>query len=613
MMENNRNIILAIVLSMVVLFGWQFFVAGPQMERAQQQAQLAAEQAAATDPGLATPATPGAPGQAAAPAANTGTQTFATRDEAIAASQRVSIDTPDLSGSLNLTGALIDDLRLKQYRETVDENSPIITLLTPAGVPNAYFAEEGWLPVAGNTIAVPNAQTVWAVEGANTSLTADTPVTLVWDNGAGLVFRRTISVDEHYLFTVAQTIENQSSGDVALYPYARVTRHNTPHVANFFIQHEGPHGVLGNNNLISKKYSDLQKDTVARYDNTTGWLGFSDKYWATAALPPAGTGINAQFTWKNTAGYDDYQTSYVETAPVVIAAGASATRESYLFAGAKEESVITALQQQYSFDRFDLLIDWGWLWFITKPMYFLLTFLNGIIGNFGLAVLAVTVIVKAIFFPLASRSYASMAAMRRVQPEMKSIQERLKDDRPAQQQAMMELYKKEKINPLSGCWPVLIQIPVFFALYTVIFISLDMRHAPFFGWIQDLAAPDPTNIFTLFGLIPWNPTVVPVIGSFLHLGVWPVIMGITMWVQMKLNPPPPDPTQAMIFNYMPIIFTFMLGTFPAGLVIYWAWNNTLSVAQQWFIMKRHGVEVNLLGNIVDTFRKKKPAEEAAKS
>ncbi|WEK03675.1 MAG: membrane protein insertase YidC [Candidatus Devosia phytovorans] len=612
-MENNRNIILAIVLSMIVLFGWQFFVAGPQMERAQQQAQLANEQAAAADPGLATPATPGAPGQAAAPAANTGTQTYASRDEAIAASARVSIDTPDLSGSINLTGALIDDLRLKQYRETVDETSPIITLLTPAGVPNAYFAEEGWLPVAGNSIAVPTAQTVWTVEGANTALTATTPVTLVWDNGAGLTFRRTISVDEHYLFTVSQAIDNQSGGDVALYPYARVTRHNTPHVANFFIQHEGPHGVLGSNNLISKKYTDLQHDQVARFDNTTGWLGFSDKYWATAALPPAGTGINAQFTWKNSAGYDDYQTSYVETAPVVIAAGASATRESYLFAGAKEESVITALQQQYSFDRFDLLIDWGWLWFITKPMYFLLTFLNGIIGNFGLAVLAVTVIVKALFFPLASRSYASMAAMRRVQPEMKSIQERLKEDRPAQQAAMMELYKKEKINPLSGCWPVLIQIPVFFALYTVIFISLDMRHAPFFGWIQDLAAPDPTNIFTLFGLIPWNPTVVPIIGSFLHLGVWPVIMGITMWVQMKLNPPPPDPTQAMIFNYMPIIFTFMLGTFPAGLVIYWAWNNTLSVTQQWFIMKRHGVEVNLIGNILDTFRKKKPAEEAAKS
>lgn len=609
-MENNRNIILAIVLSMIVLFGWQFFVAGPQMERSQQQAQVAADQQAAADAALATPATPG---QAAATPAATGTATYATREEAVAASQRVSIETDDLSGSINLTGARIDDLRLKQYRETTADDSPIITLLTPAGVPNAYFAEEGWVPVAGNTIAVPNAQTVWAVEGDNATLTAETPVTLVWDNGAGLIFRRTISVDEHYLFTVNQTIENQTQGDVALYPYARVIRHNTPHVANFFIQHEGPHGVLGSNNLISKKYTDLQKDVQATYENTTGWLGFSDKYWATAVLPPAGTALNARFSWANSAGYDDYQTSYVETTPVVIAAGATAERESYLFAGAKEEAVISALQTEYGFDRFDLLIDWGWLWFITKPMYLLLTFLNGIIGNFGVAVLAVTVIVKAIFFPLASRSYASMAAMRRVQPEMKSIQERLKDDRPAQQQAMMELYKKEKINPLSGCWPILIQIPVFFALYTVIFISLDMRHAPFFGWIQDLAAPDPTNIFTLFGLIPWDPTAVPLIGSFLHLGVWPVIMGITMWVQMKLNPPPPDPTQAMIFNWMPVIFTFMLGTFPAGLVIYWAWNNTLSVTQQWFIMKRHGAEVNLLGNILDSFKRKPKETEPTKS
>ncbi|HTO27971.1 MAG TPA: membrane protein insertase YidC, partial [Devosia sp.] len=362
-----------------------------------------------------------------------------------------------------------------------------------------------------------------------------------------------------------------------------------------------------------KKYTDLQKEARAQYDNTTGWLGFSDKYWATAVLPKAGAGINALFSWKNAGSYDDYQTSFVETTPVVVAPGATATHESYLFAGAKEEAVITAYQTEYGFDRLELLIDWGWLHFITKPMYYLLTFLNGIIGNFGLAVLAVTVIVKAIFFPLANRSYASMAAMRRVQPEMKAIQERLKDDRPAQQQAMMELYKKEKINPLSGCWPILIQIPVFFSLYTVIFISLDMRHAPFFGWIQDLAAPDPTNIFTLFGLIPWDPTVLPFIGSFLHLGIWPVIMGITMWVQMKLNPPPPDPTQAMIFNWMPIIFTFMLGTFPAGLVIYWAWNNTLSVTQQYFIMKRHGAEVNLFGNIMDSFRRKPKQAEPTKS
>jgi YidC/Oxa1 family membrane protein insertase len=299
----------------------------------------------------------------------------------------------------------------------------------------------------------------------------------------------------------------------------------------------------------------------------------------------------------------------VETTPVTVAPGATASNESYIFAGAKEVAVVDGYKEKYGFDRLDLMIDWGWLHFLTYPMFKLLTILYGVIGNFGVAVLCVTVLVKAVFFPLANRSYKSMAAMRRVQPEMKAMQERFKDDKPAQQQAMMELYKREKINPLSGCWPMLIQIPVFYSLYTVIFISLEMRHAPFFGWIQDLAAPDPTNIFTLFGLIAWDPTFLPIIGGYLHLGVWPVIMGITMWVQMKLNPPPPDPTQAMIFGLMPIIFTFMLGTFPAGLVIYWAWNNTLSVTQQWFIMKRHGAEVNLFGNIMDTFKRKpKPVE-----
>ncbi len=613
-MENNRNIILAVVLSMVVLFGWQFFVAGPQLQRQQEQAQIAAQQAEA-EAALATPATTAAGTTAGTPGAvaTDGTAVYADRAAAIAASQRVVIDTEDLHGSINLTGARLDDLELKQYRETVDPTSPIITLLTPAGAPHAYFAEQGWVPAAGATVAVPDGKSVWTVEGDATTLTAATPVTLVWDNGAGLIFRRTFAVDEHYLFTVTQSIQNTGTTDVSLFPYARVERQGTPKVANFFIQHEGPHGVLGSNNLVSKKYSDLQKDQQARFDNTTGWLGFSDKYWATAVMPKAGTSMNALFSWKNTGSFDDYQTSFVETTPVVVAPGATVAHESYLFAGAKEESVISAYQTEYGFDRLELLIDWGWLHFITKPMYYLLTFLYGIIGNFGVAVLCVTVIVKAIFFPLANRSYASMAAMRRVQPEMKAIQERLKDDRPAQQQAMMELYRKEKINPLSGCWPILIQIPVFFSLYTVIFISLDMRHAPFFGWIQDLAAPDPTNIFTLFGLIPWDPTVLPIVGSFLHLGIWPVIMGITMWVQMKLNPPPPDPTQAMIFNWMPIIFTFMLGTFPAGLVIYWAWNNTLSVAQQYFIMKRHGAEVNLFGNIMDTFRRKPKEAEPTKS
>ena len=611
MNSDNRNVILAVVLSMLVLFGWQFFIAGPQLEQAQRQAEIRAAQQAEAEQ-LAVPQA-SAEGGAAAPV-TTGPQTFADRDSAIAASERVDISTLYLEGSISLTGARIDDLELKQYRETVEPDSPIIALLKPAGLPDAYFIEQGWVAAAGSNVALPDSQTLWTVEGDATTLTADTPVTLRYDNDQGLVFRRTFAVDDYYLFTVTQTVENSGSGDLALFPYARVVRHGDPQVQNFFIQHEGPIGVLGSNNYVARKYHDLQNDRQVDFSATTGWLGMADKYWATAVLPKAGTAINARFAYSAPNGTHVYQSNYVETQPVIVPAGGTISHEAYVFAGAKEDRIIAGYQEQYGFDRLELLIDWGWFHFLTKPMHWLLVTLYGILGNFGLAVLAVTVIVKAIFFPLANRSYASMAAMRRVQPEMKAIQERLKDDRPAQQQAMMELYRKEKINPLSGCWPILIQIPVFFALYTVIFISLEMRHAPFFGWIQDLAAPDPTNIFTLFGLIPWNPMAVPLLGSFLHLGIWPVIMGITMWVQMRLNPPPPDPTQAMIFNWMPVIFTFMLGTFPAGLVIYWAWNNTLSIAQQWFIMKRHGVEVNLFGNIVNSFRRKpKPADEASKS
>jgi len=615
--DNNRNMIIAIVLSVVVLFGWQFFIAGPQLEQAQRRAELAAQQAA-QDTSLATPAAtadgtlPAA--SATTPAAvtdSTQAGTYPTREAALAASQRVAIETPSLSGSISLTGGRIDDLKLKDYKETVEATSPIITLLSPSGGPNGYYIESGWVPASGSTAALPDGNTVWALEGGNGTLTAATPVSLRWDNGAGLVFHRVITVDEKYLFSVTQSVENTSGGDVALYPYSRVVRQGTPHVANFFVQHEGPLGVLGTNNLVSKKYTDVQHDGQNDWTSTTGgWVGMGDKYWATAIISPPTTPLNARFSAIKQGAVDVYQTSFVESTPVVVPAGGKAENKSYVFAGAKQTHVIDNYDKTYKFDRLELLIDWGWLHFITRPMFDLLQFLYGILGNFGLAILAVTVLVKAIFFPLASRSYASMAAMRRVQPEMKSIQERFKEDRTAQQQAMMELYKKEKINPLSGCWPVLIQVPVFFSLYTVIFISLEMRHAPFFGWIVDLAAPDPTNIFTLFGLIQWNPTALPFIGGLLHLGIWPIIMGITMWVQMKLNPPPADPTQAMIFNYLPIVFTFMLGTFPAGLVIYWAWNNALSVTQQWFIMKRHGVEVDLLGNITASF-KRKPADKPA--
>jgi len=603
MNETNRNMIIAIVLSVVVLFGWQFFIAGPQLQRQQQQAEIAAQQAAAANPGIATTssAAPGSTTTAAvntaAPGATQGKPTYANRAEAIAATQRIGIDTPTLKGSINLTGGRLDDLELKKYTETVDPTSPIITLLSPSGAPGGYYVENGWSADDGKPTTLPDAK--WTLDANSaTTVTPTTPVSISFDNGAGLVFHRTFALDANYMFTVTQTVDNNTGAEVKLYPYSVVVREGTPKVSNFFVQHEGPVGVLGSNNQISKKYTDLQGDKQLTYNNTRGWLGFVDKYWATVVIANPDEAVNAQFTYLKRNGQDEYQTSFVDAAAVSIAPGASASNTSYVFAGAKEEAVISAYEQSLHIDRLDLLIDWGWFFFLTHPMFSFLRWLYGVVGNFGIAMLVMTVVVKLIFFPLANRSYASMAAMRRVQPEMKAIQERFKEDRAAQQQAMMELYKREKINPLSGCWPVLIQIPVFFSLYTVIFISLEMRHAPFFGWIQDLAAQDPTNIFTLFGLVPWDPTALPFIGGFLHLGIWPLIMGATMWVQMRLTPQQGDPTQTAILNWMPIIFTFTLGTFPAGLVIYWSWNNFLSICQQYFIMSRHGAKVDLFGNIL---------------
>ena len=428
--ENNRNMIIAIVLSVVVLFGWQFFIAGPQLEQAQKRAALEqAQQAPSTDTSLATPAADGsAPAVAGADTSAAGT--FATREAAIAASGRVTIDTPALAGSISLTGARVDDIKLKEYHETVDDNSPIITLLSPSGAPNGYYVEAGWAPAGGATIALPDATTVWAVEGDNQTLTVATPVTLVWDNGAGLIFRRTLTVDDHYLFTITQSVENKTAGDVALYPYSRIVRQGTPHLQNFFVQHEGPLGVLGANNLVSKKYSDVVNVKQLDWTSATGgWVGITDKYWATAILSQPGAPLNARFSHTKSGALDIYQTSFVESTPVVVPAGGKAESNSFIFAGAKQTRIIDNYDKVHGFDRLELLIDWGWLHFITRPMFELLQFLYGIVGNFGIAILAVTVIVKALFFPLANRSYASMAAMRRVQPEMKSIQERFKDDR----------------------------------------------------------------------------------------------------------------------------------------------------------------------------------------
>ena len=606
MTTENRNMILAIVLSMAVLIAWQYFSGIPQMEQQRQQhaaQQQAQQQQAADTSGQAGTAAP-APGTTAPAPAATAPKAL-TRAEALARTPRAVIDTPRVIGSVALKGGRIDDLSLKDYRETVDPNSPIIVLLSPSGGPNPFYAEFGWVPGAGSTVAVPNAETLWnAPEGAK--LTHEAPLVLTWDNGAGLVFRRTLSIDANYMFHVVDEVENTTAAPVALHPYGLVSRHGTPHVLGYYILHEGLIGVTSEAGLHEIKYKDIAERKTETFPSVGGWLGITDKYWAATVIPGIQEKVQARFSAAQAGNDFSYQTDFLGDA-VSVAPGAKASTEGRLFAGAKEVRVVDGYQTTYNIDRFDLLIDWGWFYFITKPLFLLIDWIYKGVGNFGVAILIVTVLIKGVFFPLANKSYASMAKMKAVQPEITALRERYGDDRVKLQQEMMEIYKKEKINPIAGCLPILIQIPVFFALYKVLFVTIEMRHAPFFGWIKDLSAPDPTTIFNLFGLIPWDPGQVPVIGHFLLLGVWPIIMGITMWAQMKLNPAPPDPTQKMIFDWMPLIFTFMLGSFASGLVIYWAWNNTLSVIQQSIIMRRNGVKIELWDNVKETFGlKKKP-------
>jgi YidC/Oxa1 family membrane protein insertase len=627
-MIEHKNTILAIVLSLIVVVGWQYFIGYPQMEK-QRQEQLLKQQEQAKlqsgqQPGAqpATSATPTTPAQQAGAPAVPGTPATAAppvraREAAVEGGPHVAIATPRFKGSIDLKGARIDNLLLEQYRETVDPNSPPIVLFSPSGSPEAYYAEFGWVPASGSTQKLPGADTVWTQDGSG-ALGVDHPVTLTYDNGEGLVFRRIIAVDDHYLFTIKDEVQNKSGGPVTLFPYGLISRHGTPKVQGYYILHEGLIGVMGNDGEQEETYKKIEDKKNETWDVTNAWLGFTDKYWAAALLPDTDAKVHARFSAGETGGQKTYQTDYLLD-PVTVPQGATGSADARLFAGAKEVSVVGinfplavagGYNQALHLNHFDLLIDWGWFYFITKPMFLAIDFFFHLVGNFGIAILIVTVLVKLLFFPLANKSYASMAKMKAVQPEMNMIRQRFADDKMKQQQAMMELYKKEKINPVAGCLPIAIQIPVFFSLYKVLFITIEMRHAPFYGWIHDLSAPDPTNIFTLFGLIPVDPTVLPLVGSFLHLGIWPLIMGVTMWVQMKLNPPPPDPTQQMIFNWMPLIFTFMLGSFPAGLVIYWAWNNTLSVLQQSAIMHRNGAKIELFDNLKRTFFKPKPKQPA---
>jgi YidC/Oxa1 family membrane protein insertase len=597
-MTDQKNTILAIVLSALVLIGWQIFFGLPQVEKQKQIQQQQAQER--SQPAPKTPAQPqsGAPpAPATAPPAPAAAQ-IRSRDAVLADSPRVRIDTPSLIGSVALKGGRIDDLSLVKYRETVDPNSPAVVLLSPSGSPNPFYAEFGWSPPGGVTLKLPTFDTVWQQEGSGT-LAVDRPVTLVYDNGEGLEFRRTIAVDENYMFTIKDAVANKGTAPVTLYPYGIVSRHGTPQTLGYAVLHEGFIGVL-NDKVQEQTYSEVEKKKSFAFTSANAWLGITDKYWAATLIPDPAAQINAKFSADRLGDIKTYQADLLGQ-PLTIAPGATAATSNRLFAGAKEVSIVDGYNQQLGLNKFDKIIDWGYLYFLTKPMFLSLDWTYHRVGNFGVAILIITIIIKIFFLPLANKSYASMAKMKAVQPEMTAIRERFADDKMKQQQAMMDLYRKEKINPVAGCLPILIQVPVFFSLYKVLFITIEMRHAPFFGWIKDLSAQDPTNVFTLFGLIPWDPTFVPVIGSFLHLGIWPLIMGVTMWLQMKLNPPPPDPTQAMIFNYMPIIFTFMLANFSAGLVIYWAWNNSLSVAQQSFIMHRHGAKIELWDNLKGTW------------
>src|SRR4051812_19839899 len=617
MTDDNKNLILAIALSVLVLIGWNVFYGLPQMKQ-HREAQTAAQTQPPKNPiapGQPSPSEAGgpaspAPGTVPAPpgAAPSPAPVVESREAALARSPRVRIDTPAIAGSINLRGGRLDDVSLKNYRETVDPKSPIIVLLSPSGSPNPYYAEFGW--VGGQPGGTPTADTVWSADAQ--TLTPDKPVTLTWDNGQGLVFRREIAVDAKSMFTVKDTVETRGGAPVTLYPYSLVSRHGKPQTMGYYVLHEGLIGVLGDQGLQEFTYDKLAKEAPLQGAGTRGkswsgvvggFVGITDKYWAAAAIPDQKQPFTGSFTERDEGAAKIYQANVLGDART-LAPGGAVEATQRLFAGAKEVAAVDQYERALDIKRFDLLIDWGWFYFITKPLFKVIDFLYRLIGNFGVAILIVTVLLKALFFPLANRSYTSMARMKAVQPELLAIRERYADDKVKQQQAMMDLYKKEKINPVAGCWPVLIQIPVFFALYKVLFVTIEMRHAPFFGWIRDLAAPDPTTVFNLFGLLPFDPTHLPGIGSLLHLGAWPIIMGVTMWLQMKMNPEPPDPVQKQMFAWMPAIFTFMLASFPAGLVIYWAWNNLLSVTQQGLIMRRNGVKVELWDNLRGTFARK---------
>ncbi|AUN30248.1 membrane protein insertase YidC [Niveispirillum cyanobacteriorum] len=573
-MTDQKNLVLTIVISIAILFGFHYFYERPRQLAAQAEAQrqqaLVAEQAPSTVPG----ATPGIGADAAVPAV---------RDRAavLAETGRVAISTPSLHGSINLRGGRVDDLTLAKYKTTPDKNSPEVVLLAPVGTEHPYYAEFGWVAAnAGDGVALPKADTVWTAS-ANT-LTPDSPVTLSWDNGAGLVFERTFAIDANYMFTVTQRVRNETGAPVALNPYGFVQRRGTPKVEGTYVLHEGPLAIV-DGTLKEYKYGDLKEDgKTINLSSTGGWIGITDKYWLVGLIPDQAQTTDMRVLHQK-AATDIYQIDYKAPA-VTVAAGAAAETTHRLFAGAKIVGLLNEYNDKLGIDSLDYAVDWGWFYFLTKPFFHGLDWLGVTIGNFGIAILVFTVFLRLAFFPIANKQYEAFAKMKKLQPKMEELKKKHGDNREALSMEMMKLYKEEKANPLAGCLPILLQIPVFFALYKVLYVTIEMRHAPFYGWIHDLSAPDPTTLFNLFGLIPWDPP------SFLHIGIWPLLMGVTMWLQQKMNPSNPDPVQQKVFMLLPFIFTYMMAAFPAGLVIYWTWSNLLSIAQQWFIMRRMGVK-----------------------
>ena len=599
MNDQNKNLILASVLSFIVIITWFILFPPPEpvtrdIESTQQQAE---------ESNLA----PNADTENA-PLIETGETEIAVEAE------RIQIENELLTGAISTQGGRIDQLSLKKYRNTISEDSDIVTLLSPVGKPEAYYAAFGWAPAVGiKPDQVPDPNTIWTVVG-NNILTPSSPISLVWDNGNGVKFMRKISIDEKYMFTVEQGIENNSGSEISLRPYGLLRRHGEPKdMKNFFILHEGIIR-MSDGELSEEDYGDIADLPILEKEGThaervevqnSGWTGFTDHYWMTTLIPDQSSSFRS--TTKYFAAQDIYQVEAVMPS-TVIADGTSTSISTQLFAGAKEWDTIRKYEQAGVTGFLDS-IDWGWFFFLTKPMFAVLHWLNVIIGNMGWAIIGLTLIIKAVLFPLAYKSYASMAKMKELQPEMEKIKERVGDDRQKLQQEMMGLYKKEKVNPASGCLPILIQIPIFFSLYKVIFVTLELRHEPWFGWIRDLSAPDPSTILNLFGLLPWaNPTTPGSILAIISLGILPILLGISMWLQQKLNPAPTDKTQAMIFAWMPWVFMFMLGTFASGLVIYWIANNTITFIQQYLIMRRQGYKPDVFGNILDSFKKKKGVE-----